>query len=109
MDLSSYDESYDEALGCHVPVFTVEESDRPFDDSFCLDGTSIIDFLTQEALPMENWKEMESSPSTGSSRNLRYLSEDLMIVDVHGNKGGVKSIQFIDRTTGTVSTIHWLH
>ena len=109
IDLSSYEECYDEALGCHVPVFTVEESDRPFDDSFCLDGTSIIDFLTQEALPMENWKEMESSPSTGSSRNLRYLSEDLMIVDVHGNKGGVKSIQFIDRTTGTVSTIHWLH
>jgi hypothetical protein len=109
IDLSSYEERYDEALGCNVPLYTVETGDHPYDEGFMLDGTSIIDFLTQESLPMENWKEMASSPSTGTSRNLRYISEDLMIVDVHGTKGGVKSIQFIDRATGSYSTIHWLH
>ena len=109
IDLSSYEERYDEALGCHVPVYTVETGDNPYDEGFLLDGTSIIDFLTQESFQLENWKGMASSPSTGTSRNLRYISEDLMIVDVHGTKGGVRSIQFIDRASGTVSTIHWLH
>ena len=107
IDLASYEEVFDEAQGCHVPVFTPERSERPFDDSYLLDGTSIIDYITLTEMPMENWKEMESGKD--NSRYIRFLSEDLMIVDVLGNSGGVKAIQFIDRATGTSSAIHWLH
>ncbi len=109
IDLTSYEERYDEKLGCHVPVFNVEQSELPFDDGFLLDGTSIIDFLTAESRPMEDWKDLQSSSSAASKRNLRFVSADLFVMDVHGNSGGIKSIQFIDRSTGTVSTIHWLH
>lgn len=106
IDLSQWDETADEALGCHVPAFSIEHEGALMRLHFCTDGSVIMPDNADKVAPLDEWYSLSSSQAIHMM--IRFLSPVYMVQEDYSERGSVNAGLFTDRETGHTEKLPWL-
>ena len=107
IDLSSYEERYDDELRAFIPVFTAEYGDRLFGGEFCIFDGTMYAMNGFDQVKTENWKDLEDDAYNGFSRIIRFVSDKWIVEEICGKDLGITAMMFHDRSRAYASIIPW--
>ena len=108
IDLSRWEEVWDEGLGCHVPVFATETSEQLFGGIFFSDGSDLFPCNNWNAVSLARWMDLEDDAYLSLARSKELITADYEIESILSPDGLVQQMMFFDRQTGYGYAIPWL-
>lgn len=109
IDLASGGTETDPETGFLRPVFTVEHGDGLIREGYAADGETIWPDTGLAAVPAEAWASDWSGMDGLSGYVIRAVTPEYIITDKLTRSGNVAEILLIDRLTGVMAPLPWIH
>ena len=109
IDLSNYEEVWDEALGCHVPAFTAEHSEKLTGGEYMINGEYLLPCNNAGGRALVAWDDMEDDAYVEYRRVYCFISADYEVEEILNPANlNIDDIMIHDRHTNYGYSLPWL-